>query len=325
MRGKNRICMLMAAALFCSYFSACDSGNKIIPDGFQTDIVRILYSPSASVNNSLMAILKEKGFLENNLPENIEVEWTALDSTSARRDALAIGQCDVTIMNMPSIVSAKAADLPIELLSNMAVSGAAYYSIDGRGFPLESIDANDKLAVTGSIGNTAHLAFQIACMELLGNSAAFDNHVIALPEGEVIAMISNTKDLSGVIANDRAIPWPESMQMQLDLTPYIQKYCISGAFVIGTTFAKDNPGFIDAFYTAAREAILFVKENPDESASILSTFWEEALSAEEIKPILIQYPPELEFSELGYDLLASFMYKSGLIIAPRILNPAKTY
>jgi NitT/TauT family transport system substrate-binding protein len=260
-----------------------------------------------------MIVLKEKKFFENEVPENVRVEWIQLNSTPARRDALVTGDGDLTILNLPNFIAAKEAKMPLELLSNTAISGAAYYSIDDRGYSLESIGANDKLAVTGSIGNTAHLAFQIACLEMYGDSSIYENNIIALTENDVAAMVSNTRDLTGVIANDRTIEWPQNMKMVLDLTPYIQKYNISGVIVAASIFAEENPAIIDAFYQAERKAVQFINENPDEAALLLTAFWGESVNAEDIKRMLLEHLPELEISESGYDRLASFMYQTGII------------
>ena len=308
---RNYIAAAAVLLILC-LFAFSQFGKTKTIDVDQPIAIRILFSPSTSVNNAMVVILKEKMFFEEELPENVTVEWISLDSTSARRDAITAGKGDITMVNMPSFIAAKEAMLPIGLLSNVTISGAAYYSVNDRGFPLESIGANDKLAITGSIGNTAHLSFQIACMEMFGNSSIFDQNVLALVEGDVVAMVSNTNDLAGVIANDRIVGWPQNMKMVIDLTPYIQKYGVSGVFAASTTFMTENPAMIDAFYRAERAAVQFIKENPDEAAAILASFWE-GENAEDMKKALVLFPPEIEISESGYDLLASFMYQSGLI------------
>lgn len=256
-------------------------------------------------------IMKEKGFLEKYLPEDVEVEWSQISTGPDLRDAIVSGQIDVADFSLMTYIVAYENGLPLTILSYSGSTPINVYSNSNEIDEISKFSTTDKISITNKSTNL-HIAFLAYCKEQVGDAMRFDNCLSPIPAADAIASLKTSNDYTGAIFSfPMMIKAEENEKLQLiaEMTEVIQEYSIGDVFVMHSDYLQENPDIAEAFLKAQDETLKFIKENPEETAEILSNLY--GVEKEKILDVLEIMPPRKEV--VGYDKQAMLMYEAGIL------------
>jgi ABC-type nitrate/sulfonate/bicarbonate transport system substrate-binding protein len=314
-KKKHKLFNVIITILVCFLVASCTQTSE---EGYKTKTLRFAQQVEDTYQALVELIIKEQSLFDKYLPEDVNVEWSIVNSHNDKRDGLVSGQLDMGVVSLPVFISAYENGLPIVPLANVSPSPFFLFVNKKNPDALLNLKPGDKITSTSSLGNNAHLALKIACRSLYGDANIYDEYMVGMPMADVLASAAVSTDIAASVMGypfGMAEELAQFMEVALDLTPYANEYSLTVYFITSQKFYDENPKLIDAYYKAANDAVSFILNSPDEAAAILQKYWT-AYSIDEIKQLFMDMPPRLEISESGYGKLAQFMYESNLIPNP---------
>lgn len=256
-------------------------------------------------------IMRHQGLLETEIPE-VEVVWEQMINTAAIREAMVADKLDVGFMAIPPFYIGwdKGMDWKIFTgLSTVPVGLIASEDITS----LKDITSEHRIALPQP-GSVQHILLSMACDREFNDPQKMDNLLVTLshPDG-MNALLSGNE----VNAHFTATPYLES---ELKNDGYNQiltgKEAFGGdySFIIGVTtkmFRDESPELYQALNDAVAQAIDFINENPEESASILTEYYD--ISEEEILEYITSEETSYSTIVKGTKKFSDFMYKTDYI------------
>jgi len=297
---------LLAVGLVLSLV-ACQKKSK-------NSVIRI--NDTGQFASVVQRVIMLKNMLEPYLPDGVSVEWTSITSGADQRDAIIAGQLDITAMSIIQFLSSIENNLPLTLLSSSAAQNVFLYSNNEQIKRFEDITTSTKIAITGRATNM-ELAFFLKSAEVLGDPLIFSNNLITMPNTEMLASLSTSKEIDLaiiVLPNNIAADKIENLTMIEDLTPIIIKNSLASLFVTHNDFLQNNPILIEAFRRATEDAAHFINENPAEAADLLADDY--GIEAKYLVNAFQRYPIQLEIREEGFNNTANLLFKMKILSKP---------
>jgi len=312
---------LMIGLPACSGNSA--GGSK---EGYEKNTITIAHQRDTVFFSLITLVIREQGLLENYLPEGVSVEWTGIDVQTDMRDALVAGQLDFGILPTSQLIIATSSGLPLVPVAGFIPIRTGLYSHDPNVKNVDDIVPGNKIS-SASFGNASHTALQIFCLEHYGDAQHFDDNIAPMSYADMFISVDSSNDLTAALiafADSVRADESDNLELILDLTPYVVDNCLGSTALVTESFYQNNPVFIEAYRSAAKDAVEFVLNNPSDAAVLLSEFWEFDTSI--IEQEINDLPPSYEISESGFDSLANFMYDMGVIKdKPKMLSELSNY
>jgi NitT/TauT family transport system substrate-binding protein len=314
--------ILMGALLFT--LASCGTkraSEETQPAGndYKARTVRIAYTESYT--SVIPQLMQSKGFLENKLPDDVKVEWRVIPSGADVRDALISDNLDFGIMGKGISIPAIENGVPVMIMSDNPFMTIGLFSGNDSIKSLDDISGQNKIA-TLALGTTTHFSLIATAKELYGDAARFgDDHFTMLTLADTMIALEN-KSVDCALVNfpfDIAAKKINGVHEILDLTPYSQKYGITGNFTVRQGFYEENPALVDIMYSAMEETKNYANSNPAEAARILAEFYGN-VDAADIENQIRTVPLTIEVSESAYDNFADLLYELG-----KIPNPPKKF
>ncbi|KNZ43441.1 ABC transporter substrate-binding protein [Acetobacterium bakii] len=271
-----------------------DSQEKVIRIAEQYGIA---YAP--------VQIMKDQGILEKNYP-GIQVIWEQMSNTTAIREAMVSNKLDVGFMAIPPFLIGwdNGMDWKIATgLSSVPTGLVAKDEIQS----LQDIENDDRIALPQP-GSVQHILLAMACKKEFNDPKKMDNLLVTLshPDGMTALLAGNE-----ITAHFTSTPYREA---ELATTGYHEiltgEEAFGGdfSFIVGVTTKKlhdENPEVYKAFNQSVEEAILFINENPEEAAEILTKYYD--LSKEDILKYLTAEDTEYSATVKGIKNFSDFM------------------
>jgi sulfonate transport system substrate-binding protein len=298
MKKLRLLLTLITAGLF---LNSCHSSTNKITIAQQFGLA---YAP--------VQIMKDKGFLDEELKGELTVEWVRLANTAAIREGVLAGDVDAGFLGIPPFLIAMDQGMPWKLLCGISQSPLGLAVPAGRWEKLEDIPRDVRIALPQP-GSIQHILLTMALDRELGNSSYFDKNLVSLkhPDG-----------LNALVAGsvDGHFTSPPYIFMEEDLDEF--EVLLTGEEAMGSPFtfiismvtdkaASEFPDFPAALIRALERSMDFMVSHPEESLQVLS----EAYSLE--KTDLIDYlnRPGMIYSTevLGLEKFISFMSAQGYL------------
>lgn len=298
----TQVLALMLTAIMIGSFVGCGSRPKER---------KLRISRSYSYGSVTQYIMQEKGILEKHMPENVAVEWLQLSSSSEIRDAVVSGQVDIASVALTTYITAYENSFPLTLLSYSVSTPVNIYSNDPEITAIDEFPDTAKIAVI-SKGGYVSMSFLAYCKETLGDATMYDNLLTTIPEADAVASMQTSRDFNGAVLQFPAMRKAEEIEhvvLLADLTEVIEEYGIGSVFFTHSDYYEENPDIVEAFMEAQEEALQFIKDNPEETAQMLSEPF--GIESDAILEILQKMPPHKEV--VGYDKQAQLMYEAGIL------------
>jgi len=276
------------------YFS-CGSSSKSISIAQQYGLA---YAP--------VQIMKDKGFLEEELKGNTEVKWIRLANTAAIREGVLAGDVDAGFLGIPPFLIAMDQGMPWKLLCGISQAPLGLAVPAGRWDKIGDIPPDARIALPQP-GSIQHILLSMALKRELGDSAYLDKHLVSLkhPDG-LNALVSGSVD--GHFTS------PPYIFMEEDLEDF--EVILSGEEAMGSAFTfivamvtdragTEHPDFPGALRRALERSISYMEENPHDTLTILSEAYK--LEKQELNDYMNR--PGLTYGTevLGLEQFISFM------------------
>ena len=307
---KKTFIFLVVVSLLL-FFSGCTQNKQNNDKGYAQKTLTI---NCGKAYNPILQVIKFMDLLPPLLPDDVSVEWTALATGDASRDAMVAGYLDIAGISIAFSISAIENGLPLQIISGSAVVPVYVVSTKDNIRKLSDLNSNSKITIPGK-GTFQHFAFASKCKELFNNSMLFDSQLVPIPSADVIGFMQTSNDYDAFV-----IAFPEISRIPNDMKYYmvedLEQFCmekgLSLYIVAAEKFVHNNPVLVMAFRKACEQAVDLLLNNTDEMAALLSDWYE--VDADAIANCIRQCPPRLELS--GYDDVAMLMYEMGMLSKP---------
>lgn len=263
---------------------------------------------AGSYSNAMMLLIKEKKLIEKYLPENTDLKWTNIASSTEMRDGIVSGNIDIAGLSLPSYLSAVENGIPMDIISYAGNTPIKMYSNKDGINSLADVRPSDKIALVG-LNTILHVAFLIDADKQFGDSSQFNNSFVVMPHADGLAALTTGNEVRAYITTfpttikAEATPGVRTIH---DFTDTVNKYGVGSVNVVLKKFYKENPDLVDAFLKAQNDAVKYADENIDATAKLMATSWK--IDTAEVKSVLKSMP--MTMGVKGYDTLADFLYKS---------------
>jgi len=258
-----------------------------------------------------LQIMRHKQILEEKVPE-VEIVWEQMINTAAIREAMVADQLDVGFMAIPPFYIGWDRGMDWKIFTGLSTVPVGLVSSEDIS-SLRDITSDHRIALPQP-GSVQHILLSMACDREFNDPQKMDNLLVTLshPDG-MNALLSGNE----VNAHFTATPYLES---ELKNDGYNQiltgKEAFGGdySFIIGVTtkmFHDENPELYQALKDAVAEAIEFIVENTEESASILREYYD--ISEEEILEYITSEDTSYSTIVKGSKKFSEFMKKTDYI------------
>lgn len=264
MKHTKKVMAVILSVMLLMGLAACGGGDSA-SNGEKTKLTiafqyGMAYAP--------LQVMKEQKLIEKYY-DNVEVEWSTLNSGSAINEGFASGNVDVGAMGLGPAITGVTSGVPYKIFSNMS---AQPHKIMTNNENIKSLkDITDEKIALVNMGSFQHILLAMAAEEQLGDAHAMDNNIVAMahPDG-----------MSALLAG--------SVDFQLTTSPYVFKeakedgiheveglesvWPSGNSFIVGvasTKLKEEKPELYDAVVKAMEDAITYLNENKKEAAEML--------------------------------------------------------
>jgi NitT/TauT family transport system substrate-binding protein len=254
--------------------------------------------------------------------KDLKVNWRAFSSGGASTDALLSGNIQVVNSGVGNMLLLW--DRTKGRVKGITTNSALPVSLVTRNPKIKTLKdfgPKDKIAVPTVRISTQAILLQMACEETFGKDqwAKLDVNTVQLGHPDAAAMLANP---NGEITSHFGAPPYDYKESQTVPNAHvilrsndIIKGGLSQSTLFTTTeFAKANPKIIQAILTASRQAIDYIKANPEKSVNIYRELSGDKTTTAEIMKMLKQ-PGMMDFqmAPAGSMKFAQHMYKVGIL------------
>ncbi len=278
----------------------CSSADKS-----QTNSKEISIAEQYGLAYAPLQIMREMQILEEKMPE-LKVNWKQLGNTAAIREAMIAGEVDAGFMAIPPFLIGWDKGMQWKIATGLSLSPVGLVTSNPQVKSLKDFTDEDRIALPQP-GSVQHILLSMKCLEEFGDASKFDNQLVTLshPDG-MNALMSNTD----VTAHFTSPPYlyyelEKGMNKILDGNEIMDS---KFSFIIGVTtnkFHENNKEIYDAFLESVEEAILFINNNPEKAAQILSESYN--IPEEELVKYLTWEGNEYTTKVYGFNKFAEFM------------------
>ena len=303
----KKVISLIMVFLFVLSLSAC--GEKAPAD--ETPTITIAYQQS--IGFAPLMVMKEKGLLENNYDGELNVDLKLMKGGAEINEALISGALDVGVVGVPVAIKGVLAGSPYKIAGAMCAQPYLLLTNKPEIQTLADITSEDQIAAI-NLNSQNHILLEMACKKILGDPHALDGNVAALSNSEGYTSMLSGAVSCHLVSSPICFMELESQDAdihEIEIGPDIWPPENTAIVTIVRNSLHDNEKLYGAFMTAMDEAMQFINENPEETAEIVSQYFD--ASAEEILKWM-QDPRYCFDQELhGVMEMADFMIEIGLL------------
>lgn len=262
-RVKKAVAVILVIAMVAGFTACGDSGSS---ESEETATLTVAFQYGMAY--APLQVMKEQNLIEKYY-ENVEVEWSTLNSGSAINEGFASGDIDLGAMGVGPAITGVTSGVPYKICANLSAQPHKIMTNDSSIKTLK--DVGEKKIALVNIGSFQHILLAMAAKEQLGDAHALDNNIVAMAHPDGMAAL-----LSG------------SVECQLTTSPYVFKeaeeegiseveglesvWPSGNSFIVAvasTSLKEENPELYDAVINAISDAIDYLNNNPEEAAEML--------------------------------------------------------
>lgn len=286
----------------------------------QTTAKKISIAEQYGLAYAPLQIIKENKLLDKNLP-GIQVEWQQLNNTAEIREAMLANRVDAGFMAIPPFLIGWDKGMEWKIASGLSSSPVGLVTHKQNVKSLKDFTSSDRIAVPQP-GSVQHILLAMAAERELADPKKLDNLLVTMNHPDGMNALLAKKDIS---AHFTAMPYLFKELENKDMHQIIsgrEAFGSDFSFIVGVTTKRlhdNNPEVYQAFVASIKEAVDFIKNNPEKSAEILAKDYK--MSREEVLKYLTWGQTEYTTTVKGISKFSSFMAKTGYISKP--VNQAK--
>lgn len=218
-------------------------------------------------------IMESRRLLEKHL-EGVTVQWQTLGNTAAIREAIAADRVDIAFGGIPPYLIARDRGLRVTVFTGISQVPVQLVTLEEGIDELSDLKESKGIALPQP-GSIQHILLSMGLQRAGLPPDYLDSRLVSLahPDG-MTALLSG-----GVSAHFTTPPYLFEELRQQNVKLLLDGQDAFGApFTFSVGYATDRlfsqqPELLEGFIRALEEAILFLEEHPDESASILSEIY----------------------------------------------------
>lgn len=299
--------ILLAGLCALLLFSLGSCGPADTGRGYVKDIVVV--ATNKNQTKAIFNIMQEKGFLREELPEGVSLQWSEISGFANIRDGLVAGQVDFVSTTGSGMIVSIENGYPILPIANSMGASAAIYSNNPEIATAADIEKAKTIGLN-SLAGSYQYAFNKFEEREYGDATKLDARFIVLEFEDMMASLRTSRDLDvAIVAFPSTIDADqvETLTKIVDLTPIIEEYALGNFVFSSEKFVKENPALVEAFLRAERRAIDYMNQNRAEAAQLLSGLY--SIEASYIEAELAKFPPSIALK--AYDSTARFLWELG--------------
>ncbi|WP_105616793.1 ABC transporter substrate-binding protein [Vallitalea okinawensis] len=255
-----------------------------------------------------LQIMKEKGFLEEELPD-AEIQWKKLGNTAAIREAMLANEVDLGFMGIPPFLIGLDNGMEWKIMSGLSSCPLGLVSNDPDIKSLEDIAFEDKIALPQP-GSIQHILLSMAAEKQLGDASVFDEQLVTLKHPDGMVALEAGKEISAHFTS------PPYLFMELDNPKH--HLVVTGEEAVGHSFTfivgvgteefYSRREHYEAFLKALDRSIDFMNNNKDEATSILAEVYN--MEVQVLESYLNQEGMVYSNAVEGVEEFIDFMYRN---------------
>ena len=259
-----------------------------------------------------LQIMKEKGFLEDELEGDTVVKWVKLANTAAIREAMLSDQLDVGFMGIPPFLIGVDQEMPWKIMTGLSQSPVGLITDHPSINNLEDLIYKGQIALPQP-GSIQHILLAMALKDQIGESDLLDQQLIAMnhPEGYQ-ALIGETQ----VIAQFTTPPYLFDGLKTDGIHMILSGEEAMGApftFIVGVcqeNFYEEEASY-KSFLRALDRAYIFMENEKSETLAILSESY--GLEEDILESYLYEMDMVYDREVLGVERFIAFLREEGYI------------
>ncbi|PKM57494.1 MAG: ABC transporter substrate-binding protein [Firmicutes bacterium HGW-Firmicutes-3] len=294
----------MMVIIFSIIMGLSGCNNQITDEIIIAEQYGLAYAP--------LQVMKEKGFLEDELKGDRVVKWVKLANTAAIREAMLSDQLDIGFMGIPPFLIGVDQEMPWKIMTGLSQSPVGLITDQVSIKNLEDLIQKGQIALPQP-GSIQHILLAMALDKQMGQSNLLDHQLIAMnhPEGYQ-ALIGETQ----VVAQFTTPPYlfdglnTEGIHMILDGEEAMGE---PFTFIVGVcqdSFYQEEASY-ESFLRALDRAYIFMEDEKSETLTILSKSY--GLEEDVLESYLYEMDMIYGKEVLGVERFISFMRKEGYI------------
>lgn len=254
-------------------------------------------------------IMKEKGFLEEELPDK-KIEWVKLANTAAIREAVLADNLDVGFMGIPPFLIALDNGMDWKMMTGLSSSPLGLVTYDNAINSLSDFAKQDKIALPQP-GSIQHILLAMACERELGKADALDNQLVSMKHPDGFQALTSKQDIK---AHFTSPPYVFEELANKDNHMVISGEEAMGSeftFIVGACtkeFYNNNKDEYEALKKAIDKSIEFMMNNEEETLDILSTLYK--MDKDKLKGYLNYEGMKYARDILGVNQFVDFMVRN---------------
>lgn len=306
---KKKISIITIVSLLIATLCVGCSGEKEVS---KKESITIAYQ--SSVGYAPLLVMKEKKMIENSYDGDIEINWVEMKNGSEINEGLVAGTIDVGTMGVPVAISGIIAGSPYKIAFGMSCQPYSIITSDESILKLSDITDQDQIAIT-NINSQPHILLAMAAQHELGDAHALDKNLTVLSNSDgYSAMISGAVSCHMVISpyNFMELENTEKEMHEIVIDDSIWPKENTTLVGVVTNDLKENHCEVyDALTIALNESMEFIKQNPEETAKIISSGYD--ADEEEILKWITDDRSSYSTEVHGIMSMVDFMNKEGFI------------
>ncbi len=302
MKKKGKLFIAFSLSVLCASFVAGSSSAKDIE-------VNIGYFNN--VTHAQALYMKAQGTLEEALPDDVTINWTAFNAGPAEVEALFAEDIDIGYIGpVPAITANVRSEGDVTVLCGAAQAGAIL--VKSADAEIASVaDLDGKTIAIPQLGNTQHLCL----LKLLS-----DNGLAPVEQGGTVTVaavenadVLNMMDQGNIDAALVPEPWGATLldggaEIVLDYDEVYRDgdYPVT-VVVVRNEFLEEHPDIVDTFLEKHSETTALLSENAEEASSVVNEELNEATGKSLEPAILTDAFGRIVFSdEISEDAMQDF-------------------
>lgn len=310
---EMRLCLtrgmkLALASLFTAFAALGVSGCG---GGSGGDELNIAYQPG--IGYAQILIMKEEGWLQEDLGDEVEVNYQELNSGSAIRDGMISGDIQVGSGGVGPFLIGYDSGVGWKLVSGLNHMELWLMGQNEQYQSLQDFEGGDARIATPANDSIQAVVLKRAAQEELGNADALDNTLVAQGHPEAQQAL-----LSGQLTGHLTSPPFQFVEQEEGAVRVLGSYEYFGEHTFNSVFAteeyyNENPEAMRSLYQNVQRANDLIQNNPERAAQILSEETGGEESAEYFEKYITEENVTYTTEPQGFLEFAEFMQEIGFI------------
>ena len=267
---KRKMPGLLLASLLA--LALCGCGRQEPPSIGIAEQYGIAYAP--------LTIMKEKGFLEQELPD-VAIRWQQFGGPTAIRESMLNGDVDFGFMGVAPVLIGIDNGMEWKYAAGISSNEVAIVTSRPEIKTLADFTGEDRIAIL-SPGCTQHILLCMLAEQQLGDPMALDGQLVSMSHPDALQALLSGTEITAHVAT------PPYLQQELEAGMSVMA---TGEEIMGrpftfiscvamTQFYEEHRELYDGFIQALERSIEYLNQNMEECVRILAPVYgvsEEAL------------------------------------------------